>query len=139
MILLTLDIAQVKHKFVHYDLHMGNILIQKCELNSVFLYHHLGKYYVVPTYGFYPMIIDTGISYIDSIEGKPMRCTTDNNSHGFQTTEFDPLNDTHHLLLSLFYYIECETDGFDTLSNQIQIYIQTSPRVTKSWLEKITQ
>lgn len=131
-VLLALEICQVKKNFTHYDLHTSNILIQMCDKNSVFVYKINGKRYAVPTYGFFPLIIDTGISYAKCTEGKQMMSNTDNYDHGFQTTVFDRLNDVHHFLLTTFYYIEVDSDGYDSLSNKIKIIFRHLPVLRKS-------
>ncbi len=135
-ILMSLDILQTKRKITHYDLHIGNILIQKCEINSVFLYKHKNDYFLVPTFGFFPLIIDMGISYSPETSHSPMYSNTDNYHRGFQTTVFDPLNDIHHVLLSLFYFIEVENDNYDHISNKIKLIFKHLPVLRKSgWKE----
>lgn len=131
-VLLALEICQAKKNFTHYDLHTSNILIQMCDKNSVFVYKIGGKHYAIPTYGFFPLIIDTGISYSKCTEGKQMMSNTDNYDHGFQTTVYDRLNDVHHFLLATFYYIEVDSDGYDSLSNKIKIIFRHLPVLRKS-------
>ena len=131
-VLLALEICQLKKNFTHYDLHTSNILIQMCDKNSLFVYKINGNIYTVPTYGFYPLIIDTGISYAKCTEGKQMMSNTDNYDHGFQTTVYDRLNDVHHFLLTTFYYIEIDSDGYDSLSNKIKIIFRHLPVLRKS-------
>ncbi len=132
MIIIALQVSQIKKKFTHYDLHMSNILIQTCEPNSVFLYIIDDKKYCIPTYGFYPMIIDTGISYSDATENKTLKSTTDNYERGFQSTVFDHLCDVHHILLNTFYYIEVDNEVFNYLSNKIKIIFRHVPLLRKS-------
>jgi hypothetical protein len=130
--LFALEIAQSKVKFTHYDLHVGNILIQKCEIDSVFLYCYQNTYYCVPTFGFIPIIIDTGISYCQNVNGNFMGTSTYNNDHGFQTTEPDPNNDVHHFLIHLFYELEVHNDGYDSMSNKIKYIFRHYPIMRKS-------
>lgn len=131
-IMLALQIGQQKKNLTHYDLHTANILMQMCEPNSVFLYKINQKNYLVPTFGFFPMIIDMGISHSDILKGKSMKNTTDNYDHGFQTTEFDKLNDVHHFLLTTFYYIEVDSEAYDCISNKIKFIFRHLPVLRKS-------
>lgn len=136
-VLLALETAQIKKKFTHYDLHTSNILIQTCEKNSIFIYQINNNKYAIPTYGFFPLIIDTGISYINENENNYMMSNTDNYDHGFQTTVYDKLNDVHHFLLATFYYIEVDSDGFDSLSNKIKIIFRHLPVLRKSGWKRL--
>lgn len=131
-VMIALEIGQRKKKLTHYDLHTANILMQMCESNSVFVYKIGGKNYFTPTYGFFPMIIDMGISYSDNMNGKKMMSNTDNYDHGFQTTEFDRLNDVHHFLLTTFYYIEVDSEAYDSMSNKIKFIFRHLPVLRKS-------
>jgi len=131
-VMVALEIGQRKRKLTHYDLHTANILMQMCEINSVFVYKIGGKNYFVPTFGFFPMIIDMGISYSENLNGKKMMSNTDNYDHGFQTTEFDRLNDVHHFLLTSFYYIEVDSDAYDSMSNKIKFIFRHLPVLRKS-------
>src|SRR5579872_3076510 len=64
-ILMALEISQNNCSFTHYDFHMDNIIEMECEPNAVFLYElyddNNKQYYVVPTMGYYPVIIDMGM------------------------------------------------------------------------------
>jgi hypothetical protein len=136
-VLLSLEIGQVKNKFTHYDLHTSNILLQLCEKNSIFLYKIKNKYYHVPTFGFFPLIIDTGISYSQCIDKNMMMTTTYNYDHGFQSAMYDHLNDIHHFLLTSFYYIESDTDLYETISNKIKIIFRHLPVLRKSGWKRL--
>lgn len=136
-ILLSLQIAQNECKFTHYDLHTSNILEQHCELDSVFLYNIKGEKYVVPTYGYYPKIIDLGSSYSDSVKNHPMLTHANSYDYGFQSQFFDPLNDVHHSLVSLFYYIENKKSCFETLCNKIKYMFHNVPILRKSGWKKL--
>lgn len=135
-IMMALEISQLKKKFTHYDLHTSNILVQMCEKDSVFLYKLNNNYYFVPTYGFFPMIIDTGISYSNKTDHNFMMSNTDNYQNGFQTTVYDSLNDVHHFLLTTFYYIETDLECFDHMCNKIKRIFRHLPVLRKSgWKE----
>ena len=131
-VMIALEIGQRKKRLTHYDLHTANILIQMCEPNSVFVYKIGNKNYYTPTFGFFPMIIDLGISYSNNMNGKKMMSNTDNYDHGFQTTEFDRLNDVHHFLLTTFYYIEVDSEAYDSMSNKIKFIFRHLPVLRKS-------
>ena len=136
-ILLSLQIAQNECKFTHYDLHTSNILEQHCELDSVFLYNIKGEKYVVPTYGYYPKIIDLGSSYSENVTNHTMLTHANSYDYGFQSQFFDPLNDVHHSLLSLFYYIENKKSCFETLCNKIKYMFHNVPVLRKSGWKKL--
>jgi len=131
-VMAALEIGQIKRKFTHYDLHTANILMQMCEPNSVFIYKIKGVNYMVPTFGFFPMIIDMGISYSDNSTGKKMMSNTDSYDHGFQTTEFDSLNDVHHFLLTMFCYLETDSDTYDHISNKMKFIFRHLPVLRKT-------
>lgn len=130
-ILMGLEIAQNKTQFTHYDLHEGNILMQNCEENSVFLYIYEGEKYLLPTYGFYPKLIDTGISYSKITQNQPMFSNTDDYNYGFQTVIFDKLTDSHHLLTPLLYDLEIYKN-FYNLSNRHMKMFRYVPIFRKS-------
>ena len=136
-ILLGLQIAQNECKFTHYDLHTSNILEQHCELDSVFLYNIKGEKYAVPTYGYYPKIIDLGSSYSETVTNHTMLTHANSYDYGFQSQFFDPLNDVHHSLLSLFYYIENKKSCFETLCNKIKYMFHNVPVLRKSGWKKL--
>ena len=111
-VLMGLEIAQRYCKFTHYDLHYGNILLQKCSPSSLFLYILEGKTYCFPTFGYYPVIIDMGLSYSRGVDeataetkkNDSQMCTfTDNYDYGYHSTIFDPLSDVHRFLICVFY------------------------------------
>lgn len=136
-VLVCLEIAQRKCDFTHYDLHTSNILVQDCEYDLVIVYDVLGVKLAIPTYGKYIKIIDTGISYSKSVDGGQMFCNTDNNDHGFQTTVFDRLCDSHHFLVSALYSIEDKSDGYSSLFNKIKIIFRRLPILKKSGWKKL--
>ena len=69
--LMGINIAQKYKKFSHYDLHSNNIMIKKCNKNLVFVYKlDEDNQFCVPTFGYYPIIIDFGFSYIENMNDK---------------------------------------------------------------------
>jgi len=99
-ILFALEDAQQKIQFTSYDIHLSNILIKKVEIEKMNKYVIKQKEYIIPTYGFLPVIIDFGSSYSKSVIGKPMRTKTYSYHKGIQSCIFDSLQDVHHLLVS---------------------------------------
>jgi len=136
-LLLALQIAQNQFNFTHYDLHTTNVLQQHCEYNSVFMYNIHGIKYIVPTYGYYPKIIDVGSSYSDEVKNHTMLTHANSYDYGFQSQFFDPLNDIHHSLLSLFYYIEDKKLCFDSLCNKFKHIFYRLPVLRKSGWKKL--
>ena len=136
-VLIALEIAQIKKKFTHYDLHTSNILLQLCEKNSVFVYKISNQYYLVPTFGFFPLVIDTGISYSQCVENNSLMTTTYNYDHGFQSAIYDTLNDVHHFLLTAFYYIEDDKKIYSSISNKIKIILRHLPVLRKSGWKRL--
>lgn len=100
-VLLAIMIAQKKQNFTHYDLHSNNILIRKCDPNTVFKYIIDGKTYVVPTYGYYPVIIDFGFSHSSSLEQHPIYCALAHTDIGFISTYFDKVTDSKLFLITV--------------------------------------
>lgn len=106
MVLCALQIAQNKLQFVHYDLHSGNILMRKVEDDAYFAYIIEGDVYVVPTHGWYPVMIDMGSSYVKGIDERPTRTSIAHYHRGLQSTFFDSVSDIHHFLLSALSRLE---------------------------------
>jgi hypothetical protein len=66
ILLHTLCILCVAHKnieFNHNDIHGGNICVKKCSKNTSILYNINNHKFLVPTNGFYPVLIDYGMSH----------------------------------------------------------------------------
>jgi hypothetical protein len=109
MLMCAMELSQKSIKFTHYDLHLDNILIKTCDENRYHVYIIEGKKYLVPTNGYYPVLIDMGNSYVDTLEGRNLTSTLMNYHNGLQPNQFDRLNDVHHLLMSTFDYLEYRT------------------------------
>jgi hypothetical protein len=122
-ILMTIYVLHEKKKFCQHDLHAGNILLQKCDEGKVMCYDFTsigsssasssslasrtsGEKYLIPTYGYYPVIIDFGNSYSSGIEGKGMQTHTDKYYKGFRYAIPDDVEDIHHFLLTAFSYLK---------------------------------
>lgn len=113
--LLAAEIARKKVKFTHYDLHSDNIMIGKCDPNSVFLYVIDGQYHLVPTYGMYPIIIDFGFSYTKSTDKAPMNCSLSHTKYGFIQCQEDTHADAKLFLLSVSYELKQNRGDEDSL------------------------
>ena len=122
------------NKLTHYDLHIDNILIRQCETNALFAYNFDGNVrnsVIIPTFGFYPVIIDMGSSYSKAIENKQMTTSVANYEHGLQPVLFDKVNDLHHFLLSALYDLEYATEEFYYLSTHMIYFFRHLPVLRK--------
>ena len=99
-VLCALQVAVNKLNFVHYDLHSGNLLMRKIEEDAYFAYRFENEIVVYPTFGWYPVIIDMGSSYIKGIEERPTRTGIAHYHKGLQSTVFDKIGDLHHFMIS---------------------------------------
>ena len=100
--ILAVAIAQRKKKFAHYDLHSNNVMVKKCDRNLCLLYvlDEQTQFYV-PTYGYYPVIIDYGFSYCQDMDGDFMWPTLNHTEVGFLCDRFDPIADPKLFLVSV--------------------------------------
>jgi hypothetical protein len=126
-IMMALEFAQLKCKFTSYDLHLDNILIRQIEEDSLFLYIHKGRNVLIQTFGIYPVIIDLGSSYVKATEGHPMYTSADNYNNGLQPTLFDNLNDVHHLLISMLYYLDDKSYAYNFLRTRFMFLFRHIP------------
>ena len=100
--LIATMIASDAMKFVHYDLHSNNVIVKQCPTNSVFLYVlDENRTYLVPTYGYYPVIIDYGFAFNENCEDQPMYCATAHTEIGFLSTTCDKNADAKLFLTSV--------------------------------------
>lgn len=130
-ILCGLSIAQKHCDFTHYDLHIDNILIKECEPEAIFLYKIDDEVFSIPTYGFYPVIIDMGMSYSKAVLGGTMKTSVEHYTKGLQPTVYDKLNDMHHFLLSAMNELEYEDDEFYYLSTKMMYFFRHLPVLRK--------
>lgn len=92
--------AQLEVKFVHNDLHVENILIKRCDPELVIRYKISNSLiFDIPTYGYYPIIIDYGYAYIQNLDLHPFYSTTSIVNFGYMPFHFNPLNDLHVFLI----------------------------------------
>ena len=89
-------------RFTHYDMHSNNVLVKRCPTNSVFLYIlDENRTYLVPTYGYYPIIIDFGFSFNKNCEHKPMYGGLAHTDIGFIPSVYDQHSDAKLFLTSV--------------------------------------
>lgn len=101
-VLLATRIAQLQKKFTHYDLHSFNILMKKCDEDLVLLYvldEH--NQFCVPTFGYYPVIIDYGYSYVSEMENGYLYPSLLHTDVGFTSDRFDEVSDSKLFLISV--------------------------------------
>lgn len=100
--LSAISIAQKHNQFAHYDLHSNNIMVKECNPKTLFLYildesHQL----LIPSYGFYPVIIDFGFGYTGDMEGGPLYGSLAHTDVGFMSSLFDKFGDPKLFLTSV--------------------------------------
>ena len=100
---LLADMIASEHlKFTHYDIHSNNVLVKKCNPNTAFFYIlDETRTYLVPTYGYYPTIIDFGFSFNNNCENKPLYGALAHTDIGFITASHDQHADAKLFLLSV--------------------------------------
>lgn len=115
--------------FIHYDLHIDNILLKHVEPNSYFAYKFKdGSMTLTPTRGFYPVFIDFGTSfihdYIDKNNNYNCKTPMINAHHGLQPTVYDKFVDAHQLIISSLFELEKISDKFHHISTQFMHYFR---------------
>jgi len=101
-VLLAIIIAQKHKKFTHYDLHSNNIMMKKCNKDTVFVYAlDEGNQFCVPTNGYYPIIIDYGFSYIDDMQDKSLWASLAHTDVGFMSDRYDWVADPKLFLVTV--------------------------------------
>lgn len=135
---LAIIAAQQNAKFVHNDLHSNNVLLIRCDKNLKILYRinicEKERLFLVPTYGFIPVIIDYGFSYSKECENMSLECV-DSDNYGLITYKFDSISD----FIRFFIVICCGVNSgvYPELLNKIQRMFSKLPiSMTSSW-EKI--
>jgi len=101
-ILLAICIAQKEKKLTHYDLHSFNIMVKKCDTNLAFLYViDEENQFLIPTLGYYPVIIDYGFSYVKDMDDNPLWTSLAHTEVGFTSDRFDPVSDPKLFLITV--------------------------------------
>ncbi len=101
-VMMALVIGQKHVRFSHYDLHSDNIMVRKCNKDLVFLYKLDDQnQFLVPTLGYYPVIIDFGFSYAGNSENGPLWASLGYTDSGFMSDRFDWVADPKLFLITL--------------------------------------
>ncbi|GHV54507.1 hypothetical protein AGMMS49579_15220 [Spirochaetia bacterium] len=106
-ILIALLITQDKLNFSHNDLHFDNILICKCYERTFILYIFTNNdetfSALIPTYGYYPSIIDYGYSYTKDLINRPLLTGIYHDNKGYINYMYDEFTDFKTLTTKLLY------------------------------------
>lgn len=137
-IFLSIIAAQQNVKFVHNDLHGNNILVIKCDKNLKILYrikiNGKEKFFLIPTFGYIPIIIDYGFSYTSECENMSLECA-DLDNYGLITYQFDSISDFIRLLVVI-----CSVKYNEKISETIFNLFKDLPiSMEKSWETQIVE
>jgi len=100
--LMAISISQLNCNFTHYDLHSNNIMMKKCDKDLVFLYVlDKDNQYCIPTHGSYPVIIDYGFSYADTLNNGPLWPSLGHTDIGFMSNQYDDFADPKLFLVTV--------------------------------------
>jgi hypothetical protein len=100
-VLIAVKMAQKHCDFTHYDLHSSNVMMKKCDPDMVMLYVFEEDKFLVPTNGSYPVIIDYGFSYANTLDNNylwPNMCHT---HAGMISCKFDKFADVKLFLVTI--------------------------------------
>ena len=101
-VLLALHLAQREYDFTHYDLHSDNILIMSCDTNTTFLYVlNETNQFLIPSRGYYPVIIDYGYSYTKCLNTKPFWNTLKFSNIGICPNQSNFFHDITRFIMSV--------------------------------------
>lgn len=104
-LMISILIAQQKLSFVHNDLHFDNVLVCKCFKKTFALYvfeiSDSVCFALLPTFGYYPIIIDYGFSFCKDIIGGPLLTGIHHNNKGYINHQYDELTDFKTMLVRL--------------------------------------
>jgi serine/threonine protein kinase len=81
ILLLIVEYTRVLTGFVHYDLHSSNVLVKSVPRKN-YTFRIKNRIFTIDNYGYLPVIIDFGCSYIDALEGKSISFRLDNLGDG---------------------------------------------------------
>ena len=81
ILLLIIEYARVLTGFVHYDLHSSNVLVKTVPRKN-YSFRIRNRTFTIDNYGYLPVIIDFGCSYIDCLKGKSVSFRLDNLGDG---------------------------------------------------------
>ncbi len=97
-VMLAICHAQDQLKFTHYDLHPANVLVKECEEKTL-TYTIRDKVYSVKTHGYKAVIIDFGLSYVNTL--KHQYCALFHTEIGVMSDRHTPFSDLKLFLVSL--------------------------------------
>ena len=105
--MIAILIAQDKLSFVHNDLHFDNVLVSKCYDRTyiIYVFEKEGGTFraMVPTYGYYPTIIDYGFSFTKDLNNGPLFTGIHHNNKGYMNYTYDEFTDFKTVLTRLVY------------------------------------
>jgi hypothetical protein len=82
-------------------------MIKKCDKNLSFLYVIDDEnQFLVPSLGYYPIIIDYGFSYIENMDNGPLWASLAHTNVGFMCDRFDPIADPKLFLVTVSFEIK---------------------------------
>lgn len=114
-VLMALAVAQREVQFAHYDLHSDNILLRRCNPNRVHLYVlDDDNQFLVPTYGYYPAIIDFGFSYAKTMDDGPAWCSMAHTNAGYMSDRMDWVSDPKLFLVTVSSELESRRDNHNS-------------------------
>lgn len=109
-VLMAIAVAQYKSKFTHYDLHSDNVIMSKCDQNTVFLYVFDKTAFAVPSGGYKSNIIDFGFSHIDASDDADLTVSTSFTDIGYLPL-FDWITDPKVFLISSAHQLTTTTSS----------------------------
>src|SRR5574338_572298 len=125
-VLITIIISQKYKKFVHYDLHSMNVLLDDCDVNKVNVYIlDENNTLCVPTLGKQVKIIDYGFSYSKDLGNNPSYISLAYTDAGYMSPAYDSVADVKLFLVSIIedlievFYINSEYEQFRKYRNII--------------------
>jgi serine/threonine protein kinase len=81
ILLLIVEYTRILTEFVHYDLHSSNVLV-KTVPRTKYTFSIKNRIFSIDNYGYLPVIIDFGCSYIDTLKGESVSFRLDNLGDG---------------------------------------------------------
>lgn len=98
-------VGQSKLNFVHNDLHFDNVLVSRCFERTFMLYVFVKDAQtftaLIPTYGYYPTIIDYGFSFTNDLNNGPLFTGIHHNNKGYMNYTYDEFTDFKTILTRL--------------------------------------
>jgi hypothetical protein len=100
-VLMGVLIAQQSASFTHYDLHSNNVMMRKCDKNLVHFYITPELNALIPTHGSYPVIIDYGFAYANTLDGNYLWPSMGHSKAGMSSDRFDRYADPKLFLVTI--------------------------------------